>query len=515
MDFWWWKTLITRALLEEVLVPPHDEEQKLSLVIGRYGKYHSRRYMHISHFPLCHIFFPDRNGRPIKQTMEAGTIAKWNKAEGEEFAAGDILCEVETDKATVDFEAQDDGFIARILADAGPNEITCGEPIMITVEDGDDIGAFKDYVVEASAPPAAPAEPAAPAASTPPPAPAATAPPAPVTPPAAATAPPAAAATGDRVVASPLAHTLAKDMGFGPLSALNIIGTGPGGRIIADDVREYVPSAAAAVDAAAASATAPGAAAVATPAAPPVPGIGYTDYPLSPAAMEIAAQLSHSKQNVPHYYLTVDVALDSLLETRKQLNATLNLGGDDAGIAVNDLLVKAAAAAMKAVPSANASWMDTTVRVYDSVDVNFVVGSGDALYSPVIRDAGRRGVKSISDDIKSAVAQLEPAEEGEAAMPTGEEFGAVGTVTVMNVGMYGVKACAPIIREPQAVALALGAIENRIVPNDDTDSEEIYKESVMLTATLSCDHRVVDGAVGAQWLSAFKSHVENPATLLL
>ena len=442
----------------------------------------------------------------LDQTMEAGTIAKWNKAEGEEFGAGDVLCEIETDKATVDFEAQDDGFIARILADAGPAEITCGVPIMITLEDGDDIGAFKDYVVEASASAAPPAEPAAPAATPPP------APPAPVTPPPAAAAPPTAAATGDRVVASPLAHTLAKDMGFGPLSALNIIGTGPGGRIIADDVREYVPAAAAE---AAAPATAPGAAAMAAPAAPPVPGIGYTDYPLSPAAMEIAAQLSHSKQNVPHYYLTVDVALDSLLETRKQLNATLNLGEDDAGIAVNDLLVKAAAAAMKAVPSANASWMDTSVRVYDSVDVNFVVGSGDALYSPVIRDAGRRGVKSISDDINAAVAQLEPSEEGEAAMPTGEEFGAVGTVTVMNMGMYGVKACAPIIREPQAVALALGAIENRIVPNDDAESEEIYKESVMLTATLSCDHRVVDGAVGAQWLSAFKSHVENPATLLL
>jgi pyruvate dehydrogenase E2 component (dihydrolipoamide acetyltransferase) len=446
--------------------------------------------------------------------MEAGTIAKWNLAEGEEFAAGDVLCEVETDKATVDFEAQDDGFIARILADAGPNEITCGQPIMITVEDGDDVGAFKDYVVTASAA-AAPEEPAAPA-STPPPAPAAAAPPAPVTPPPAAAALPATAASGERVVASPLAHTLAKEMGFGSLSALNIIGTGPGGRIIADDVREYVPAAAGSVtEAAGAPVTAPGAAAVASSAAPPVPGIGFTDYPLSPAATEIAAQLSHSKQNVPHYYLTVDVALDSLLETRKQLNSTLNLGEDDAGIAVNDLLVKAAAAAMKAVPSANASWMNTAVRVYDSVDVNFVIGSGDALYSPVIRDAGRRGVKSISDEINAAVAQLEPAEEGESVMPIGEEFGAVGTVTVMNMGMYGVKACAPIIREPQAVALALGAIENRIVPNDDADSEEIYKESVMLTATLSCDHRVVDGAVGAQWLSAFKSHVENPATLLL
>lgn len=496
------------------------------------GKQRAWRYLSFSGFGCTFSFHvyqcftiippslthPSPISPPFLQTMEAGTIAKWNKAEGEEFIAGDILCEVETDKATVDFEAQDDGFLAKILAEAGSTEITCGEPIMITVEEADDVAAFKDYVVDASAAAPAASAPETPAAPSAAPEPAAA--PAPVTPPPAAPAAPApaaAGATGDRVVASPLAHTLAKEMGFGPLSALNIVGTGPGGRIIADDVREYVPAPAsteAAAAAVGAPAVAPGAAAVAAPVAPPVPGIGYTDYPLSPAAMEIAAQLAHSKQNVPHYYLTVDVALDSLLETRKQLNATLNLDEDDAGIAVNDLLIKAAAAAMKAVPSANASWMDTAVRVYDSVDVNVVVGSGDALYSPVIRDAGRRGVKSISDDVKAAVSQLEPDEDG-AALPTGEEFGAVGTVTFMNMGMFGVKACAPIIREPQAVALALGAIENRIVPNDDVGSEEIYKESVMLTATLSCDHRVVDGAVGAQWLSAFKSHVENPATLLL
>ena len=443
------------------------------------------------------------------QTMEAGTVAKWNLSEGEAFGAGDILCEVETDKATVDFEAQDEGVVAKILVEAGPNEIQCGEPIVITVEDPDDVAAFKDYVVEA--PTAVAAEAPSPVAAPAPAAPAAPAPSSPVQQP-----PTVASAPGNRVVASPLAHTIAKDTGIGPLSALNIVGTGPGGRIIADDVREYVPVAEAA-GAPASAVAAPAAAALAASAAPPIVGAGYTDYPLSPSAMEIAAQLTHSKQTVPHYYLTVDVALDSLLETRAALNTALGGGEDERGIAVNDLLVKAAAAAMKAVPSANASWMDTAVRVYDSVDVNVVVGSGDALYSPVVRDAGRRGVKSISDDIKMAVAKLGPPDEDgeEGTTAHGEEFSAVGTVTVMNMGMYGVKSCAPIIREPQAVALALGAIENRIVPNDDPDSEEIYKESVMLTATLSCDHRVVDGAVGAQWLSAFKSHVEKPATLLL
>mmetsp|Transcript_28179 Transcript_28179/g.37489 ORF Transcript_28179/g.37489 Transcript_28179/m.37489 type:complete len:447 (-) Transcript_28179:178-1518(-) len=441
------------------------------------------------------------------KTMEAGTIAKWNKSEGEEFIAGDILCEVETDKATVDFEAQDDGVIAKILADAGPAEIQCGEPICITVEELADAGAFKDYVVEASA-----ASTPEPAAATPPPA---TPEPVAAPAPAVATPPPVAAATaptaeGGRVVASPLAHKLAKELGHGPISALHITGSGPNGRVIAADVREYIPPAATEAPAAAVV-TEAAAPAAATPPSPPIPGDGYTDYPLSPAALEIASQLAHSKQNVPHYYLTVDITLDSLLDLRSTLNGSL--GKEEAGISVNDLLIKAAASAMKAVPSANASWMESSVRVYDTVDVNVVVGSGDALYAPVVRNVGGRGLKSISDEVNAAVSAIDEAEEG--VGPSGEAFGPMGTFTIMNLGMYGIKSCAPIIREPQACALALGAIENRIVPNDDPDSEEIYKQVTMVTATLSCDHRVVDGAVGAQWLGAFKSHAENPATLLL
>jgi pyruvate dehydrogenase E2 component (dihydrolipoamide acetyltransferase) len=298
---------------------------------------------------------------------------------------------------------------------------------------------------------------------------------------------------------------LAKDMGY---DIASIPGTGPGGRVIAADVKEFVPAAEAATAEAPVGATtaAPAQAAMAAPAAPPVAGVGYTDYPLSVSAQEIAAALSHSKQNVPHYYLTVDISMDSLLEMRKTLNESL---GEDQSLGTYELLLKAAAAAMKAVPSANASWMDSVVRVYDSVDINVVVGNGDALYTPVMRNVGGRGVQSLSKDLSSFVMAAEE-ETG-----LGEEFASMGTFTVMNLGMYGIKSCAPIIREPQACALALGAMENRIVPNDDEDSEEIYKESVMLTATLSCDHRVVDGAVGAGWLSAFKTHVENPSTLLL
>lgn len=440
----------------------------------------------------------------LSPTMESGSIARWNVKEGDEFAAGDSLCEVETDKATVDFEAQDEGFVARIIAEAGPGDIKCGEPILIVVEDASDVDAFKDYNVEPTsnvahtAVPSSEEKKAAPEpVSTTPAAPT----PTPVTPPPAS----GSASSGGRVVASPLAHMLAKELGFD----ISVIpGSGPSGRIIASDVKEFTPAPVAAeVLAPATAASVPVAAA---PVAEPVRGVGFTDYPLSASAKEVAARLAASKSNVPHYYLTVDLQLDSLLSLRSRLNDAVKAGNAEAdGITLNDLLVKAAACAMKAVPSANASWLESAVRVYDNVDINVAVGTGDALYTPVLSNVGGKGVKSISDAIASFVAAAD-SEEGVAAESCG-----MGTFTIINLGMYGIKSCAPIITEPQACALALGAAENRIVPNDNADSEDIYKEAVMLTATLSCDHRVIDGAVGAQWLSAFKNYVENPESLLL
>jgi pyruvate dehydrogenase E2 component (dihydrolipoamide acetyltransferase) len=458
--------------------------------------------------------------------MESGTIASWNKNEGETFIAGDSLCTVETDKATVDFEAQDDGVIAKILAMAGPAEIQCGNPILITVDDTADVPAFANYVVKptsssSSAPPPAAAA-AAPPPATPPPALAKPTPAAPTPPPPAPPVPVASSSTvsKSRVVASPLAHMLAKDMGH---DISSILGTGPGGRVIAADVKEFIPTTTTAASAAAVI-VAPTTVATTTPAPaqvamataahlPPMPGVGYTDYPLSISAQEMAAALTHSKQNVPHYYLTVDISMDALLELRSSLNKS-HLDDSDSKIGTYDLLIKAAAAAMKTCPSANASWMDSVVRVYDSVDINIVVGNGNALYTPVLRNVGGRGVASIGAHVQKFITAATNDGE-EPPMMLGEEFGSMGTFTMMNLGMYGIKSCAPIIREPQACALALGAMENRIVPNDGEEGEEIYKTSVVLTATLSCDHRVVDGAVGAQWLSAFKSHVEHPNTLLL
>jgi len=247
-------------------------------------------------------------------------------------------------------------------------------------------------------------------------------------------------------------------------------------------------------------------AAVATPTAAPIVGDNFTDYPLNEASIATANLLSYSKQTIPHYYLTVDVTLDSLIGLRSALNSTL---GEDAQISLNDLLIKASACAMKACPAANASWMGDSVRMYDNVDVNVVMGNGDNLYAPVLQNVSSRGVKSISDELSS---NLENIEKGTIS---GQNFAAVGTVTFMNLGMYGVKSCAPIIRAPQAVALALGAAENRVVPKEGGEGDDIYETKVLLTATLSCDHRVVDGAVGAQFLSAFKAAVEKPETLLL
>jgi len=423
----------------------------------------------------------------LSPTMETGTIASWNMGEGDSFGPGDIICSVETDKATVDFEAQDDGVVAKILVEAGSEELEVGVPIMITVEEEEDAPAFKDYVVADSAPAAAPA--------AAPPAPAAAETPAPV---AATAAPTPVAAAGGKVVASPLAHMISKEMGF-DISA--IPGTGPDGRIIAADVREFVP--AAATPELATEPADPARAAIET--ASPIPGAGFTDYPISASAKEVADRLAQSKRNVPHYYLTVDICMDAALKLRSELSGAVD---EEEGLGVYEFVIKAAAKSMKAVPAVNASWMESAVRVYDSVDMNVVVGTGDNLYTPVIRDCGSKGLKAISNELNTAMSAVESGE-------LTSEFASMGTFTIMNLGMYGVKSCAPIIREPQSCALALGAMENRIVPNDDPDSDEIYKESVVMTATISLDHRVVDGAAGAPWLSAFKSHLESPTTLLL
>jgi len=455
--------------------------------------------------PPCRVFpvmrgfssYPSHEvlGLPaLSPTMEVGTISAWKVEEGASFSEGDVIAEIETDKATVDFTAVDDGFVAKILSPPG-TEIKVGEPILVTVEDEGNVSAFADFQAPATSasessptPELAPSTPApasaTPAAASPPPAPAAAAP-QPV--PGQALATPPSPGTG-RVFASPFARKLAREAGY---DISQIQGTGPNNRVLAADVESFTPSQAM-------EAGAPASAA-------PRVGDGFVDFELSEESLRIADQLVASKQLVPHYSLSVDMELTALLEARDQLNQSLP---EEDQLSVHDMFVKAAALAMRSVPEVNSSWMETFVRMYHRVDINIMVGVGDGLVAPVIRDAGGKGMKAISDEIRGMV---EAAQNND----LGADDAVTGTFTIVNLGMYGVKSASPIISMPQAAVLALGTIEERVLPNNDPESDQIYRVAPMITATCAFDHRVVDGAVGAQWLAAYRKMIESPMTMLL
>lgn len=428
--------------------------------------------------------------------MESGSISAWNVKAGDTVVAGDVFASIETDKAVVDFESQDDGIVAQILVPAG-TEVKVNSPVMILVSDPKDVKAFENYTLADSATTVA-------APTTEPAAPVAAAVPVATPPPPSSVATPTTASGSGTVFASPLARKLAQDMGY---DIATIPGTGPSGRIIAADVKEYQPAAVVIPAPAVTTASEPVAAAATTsapaPMSAPVVGSGYVDYPIPTSVTEVAARLAQSKRNVPHYYLTVDINADALIQLRQTVNTQLSAGSKkDANVAtigIYEFLIKAAGLSMRTIPSANAAWMETHVRVYDSVDVNIVVGAGESLNIRTIRNVTGVGVKSIMTELTKE----------DAAADNG-----LGTFTMMNVGMYGVKSCAPIIREPQACAVAIGALQHRIIPSS-SDGDVGFQQSVMFTVTASFDHRVVDGAVGAQWLAAFKSYIENPSTLLL
>ncbi len=432
--------------------------------------------------------------------METGTIVQWHVKEGDKFDAGDVFCDVETDKATVAFESTDEGYVAKILVGEHVPDLPVGTPIMVTVNDESDISAFKDFVAEKQKPSSGVEEASAVSSSSlphpsPPPL---QFPPSPSPAPAATSSAPLTVDRGSdsRVFSSPLARNLAKEKG---INISTVLGTGPSGRIIAADINEfnYASSTSSKIQ-----------------DSPPPPtyhaGEGFVDYPVSDEHRKIAAEMAHSKQTIPHYYLQVDLNLDELLAVRAELNAGLS---EEEQISVYDFLLKAAALSCKAVPDVNASWMDTFVRRYDSVGLNILVGYGEKLSSRLIKSCHTRGVKSIADERRRL----------EIAIREGGNIGSseVGTFSVANLGSYGVKSFAPIIRPPQACMLGIGAVEERVVPRKEQNvgseesTEEVWQISECTTATLSSDHRVVDGAVGAQWLAAFKGYAEDPLTMLL
>jgi pyruvate dehydrogenase E2 component (dihydrolipoamide acetyltransferase) len=430
----------------------------------------------------------------LSPTMEEGTLAKWLVKEGDKVASGDILAEIETDKATMEFEAVDEGTVAKILVAEGTDGVKVGAPIAILAGEGEDAGAAGSAAPKADtaapAPPKAAPEPKADATpkSAPPQAPVETP---------AATAQPATAprAEGDRVKASPLARRLAQAQN---IDLAGLQGTGPGGRIVRADIDAAVGKAPAA-----APASAPAAAPMATHQV--LPGAAEEAIPheavkLSNMRKTIARRLSESKQQIPHIYLTVDIQLDALLKLRGELNAGLESRG--VKLSVNDLLIKALAQALMEVPECNVSFAGDQLFKYSRADVSVAVSIPAGLITPIIVGADTKSVSAISTEMKDLAGR---AKEGK--LQPQEYQG--GTASLSNMGMYGIKQFEAVINPPQGMIMAIGAGEKR--PYVVNDSLQI---ATVMSVTGSFDHRAIDGADGARLMQAFKRLVENPIGML-
>jgi pyruvate dehydrogenase E2 component (dihydrolipoamide acetyltransferase) len=435
----------------------------------------------------------------LSPTMTEGKLAKWLKKEGDAVKAGDVLAEIETDKATMEVEAVDEGKLGRIVVPAGTDNVPINAPIAYLLNEGESASALDS--VGKAAPAAAPkpvtAAPAAPApAPAAMPAPAAPAP-KPAAPPAApASAPALAAKEGQRIFASPLARRLATDAN---LDLGRIQGSGPHGRIVKADIESAKTSGVAAVAPAGAPAPRP-AAAPAALAAMPLPTEGFTELPLSTMRKVIARRLMESKQTIPHFYLTVEADIDALLALRTQLNAK---AGEGVKLSVNDLVIKACGMALAKVPRANAIWGGDKILLNKTCDVSVAVALDDGLITPVIRSADKKGLATISAEMKSM------AERAKAGKLMPEEYQG-GAFSLSNLGMFGIKEFAAVINPPQGSILAVGKGEQRAVVKGGA-----LAVATMMSCTISCDHRVIDGAIGAQFLDAIKKLIEDPITMML
>jgi pyruvate dehydrogenase E2 component (dihydrolipoamide acetyltransferase) len=434
----------------------------------------------------------------LSPTMTEGKLAKWLKKEGDDVKAGDVIAEIETDKATMEVEAVDEGRLQRILVPEGSEGVKVNAPIAVLLGEGEDP---KAAAAPAPAPKPAPAAAAAPIAK-----PAVTPAAPPSLPPAVPAVQPAAKAVdgeAGRIFASPLARRLAAEAG---VELESLTGSGPHGRIVKMDVeaakakgptpRPLAAPAVAAV-ASAAPASALSAAAVAG-------NIAHHVVPHTTIRKVIARRLVESKQQIPHYYLTIDCEIDALLKLRADLNAKAPEKGDGVyKLSVNDLVIKALAVALRRVPTANAAWSDDGIVMFDAVDISVAVAIPAGLITPIIRDADRKGLATISNEMKGLAAR---AREGKLKL---EEFQG-GTFSISNLGMFGIREFAAVINPPQGGILAVGAGELRPVVKAGA-----LAIATVMSCTLSGDHRVVDGAVGAEFLAAFKKLVEDPLTLLL
>ncbi len=425
----------------------------------------------------------------LSPTMEEGTLAKWLVKEGDSVSSGDLLAEIETDKATMEFEAVDEGVVGKLLVPEGTANVAVNTPIAVLLEDGesaDDMDA-----------PSAPAAVAKAALAS-----------APAAAPAAAPAPVAPVTTsGERIFASPLARRIASDRG---LDLGRIQGSGPHGRIIRADVEAAgaAPQAAATAPAPVAAAPAPVAAAPA--AAPRVSadavarmyeGRAYEELPLDGMRKTIAARLSEAKQTIPHFYLRRNIRLDALLKFRSQLNRQLESRG--VKLSVNDFIIKACALALQSVPAANAVWAGDRVLLMKASDVAVAVAIEGGLFTPVVQDAEVKSLSALSAEIKDLAGRAR-----ERKLAPHEYQG--GSFAISNLGMFGIDNFDAVINPPHGAILAVGAGMKKPVVGDDGE----LAIATVMSVTLSVDHRVIDGALGAGLLQAITENLENPMVML-
>jgi pyruvate dehydrogenase E2 component (dihydrolipoamide acetyltransferase) len=423
----------------------------------------------------------------LSPTMEVGNLAKWLVKEGDTVAAGDIIAEIETDKATMEVEAVDEGTVAKIVVAEGAEEVPVSQVIAILVEEGEDASA-----VEAPAAPTAPAPVAAPEAVATP-APAAVAP--------APAAAPTTVTDGARVFASPLARRLARENAI-ELAALS--GSGPHGRIVRSDIETAIASSA-------------GKTPPAAPAAAPAQAIpddqvlklfeegSYEVVKHDNMRKVIARRLVEAKTTIPHFYLTLDCDIDALLDLRREINAAApEVDGKPAyKVSLNDMVIKALAKALIAVPAANATWTSEAMLLHKNADIGVAVSIPGGLITPVVRRADEKPLSVIANEMKDLAGRARERK----LMP--EEYQG-GSSAVSNLGMYGIREFAAVINPPQATILAVGAGVERPVVRDGA-----LAKATIMTVTLSTDHRAVDGALGAELLAAFKTYIENPMAMLV
>ena len=432
----------------------------------------------------------------LSPTMEEGNLAKWNVQEGDTVSSGDVIAEIETDKATMEVEAVDEGIVGKILVAAGTENVKVNDPIAVLLEDGesaDDIdlasmsgGAPSESAAangSAASAQSAPDQPEAPAPQT-----------------SAREEGPQHAGRksppNGRVFASPLAKRIARNES---LDLAAVKGTGPHGRVVKRDVEKALKEGV-------------GKAAPVAAAAIPAAGVDERLYPadsyeavkLDGMRKVIAKRLTQSfNQEVPHFPLNVDVELDTLLAARKRINALSPEGEGAYKVSVNDFIIKASALALMKVPAANATYTDEAILLHKHADIGVAVAIDGGLITPIVWKAEEKGLKTISAEIKDM------ASRAKARKLKPEEYQG-GTFSVSNLGMFGIKSFASIVNQPHGAIMSVGAGEERVVVKGGE-----MKVATVMTVTLTCDHRVVDGAVGAAFLAAFKGFIEEPAAMLL